>query len=215
MDLSQVQLAEEFFSSEEKERIREAVVRAEKGSSGEIATMVVWASDRYREAEALGALLLAALVAVVVAVAFRHVTIWSYIPLVCLLFYPVLLLLRRFPRLKLSFAGANRVAEAVRERALVAFYQQGLYRTKEETGILVFISLLERKVWILGDRGINRKIPPGQWQSLVDELTRGLREGTAADSLCRVISRCGDELARHFPRQSDDLNELPDEIIVS
>jgi putative membrane protein len=215
MDLSQTQLAEEFFSADEKERVREAVAQAESHSSGEIATMVVWASDRYREAEALGALLVAALIAVVAAVALRHVTIWSYIPLVCLLYFPALLLFRRFPRLKLSFAGARRVAEAVGERALVAFYQQGLYRTKDETGILIFISLLERKVWILGDRGINRKIPPGQWKSLVDELTRGLRQGTAADSLCLVISRCGDELARHFPRLSDDQNELPDEIIAS
>lgn len=215
MDLSQTQQAEEFFSPEEKGRIREAVAQAEKRSSGEIATMVVWASDRYREAEALGALLLAGLVAVVVAVAIRHVTIWSYIPLVCLLFYPALKLFHRFPRLKLSFAAAGRVADAVSERALVAFYQQGLYRTKEETGILIFISLLERKVWILGDRGINEKIPPGKWSNLVDELARGLRQGRAADSLCQVIARCGDELAQHFPRRSDDRNELPDEIIAS
>lgn len=215
MDLSQAQQAEEFFSPGEKERIREAVAQAEKRSSGEIATMVVWASDRYREAEALGALLLAGLVAVAAAVAIRHVTIWSYIPLVFLLFYPALKLFHRFPRLKLSFAAAGRVADAVSERALVAFYQQGLYRTKDETGILIFISLLERKVWILGDRGINQKIPQGQWNDLVDELAQGLRQGSAADSLCRVIAKCGIELAKHFPRHSDDQNELPDEIIAS
>ncbi|WP_026840324.1 TPM domain-containing protein [Citrifermentans bremense] len=215
MDLSQAQHAEEFFSPEEKERIREAVVQAEKRTSGEIATVIVWASDRYREAEALGALLLAGLVAVVAAVAIRHVTIWSYIPLVFLLFYPALKLFHRFPRLKLSFAAAGRVADAVSERALVAFYQQGLYRTKEETGILIFISLLERKVWILGDRGIGQKIPQVEWNNLVEQLAQGLRQGKAADSLCQVIASCGIELAKHFPRRRDDQNELPDEIIAS
>jgi len=215
MDLSQAEVATEFFSAAEKEAIRSSVADAEIRSSGEIATMVVRESDRYREAEELGALLLAGLLGVVVAVALHHVTIWTYIPVVFVLFFPALLLFRRFPRLKLSFAGAQRQAEAVSERALVAFYQQGLYRTEHGTGILIFISLLERKVWILGDRGINEKIPPGYWQSLADELAGGIRSGRAADTLCHVIAECGSELARHFPRRLDDRNELPDDIFTS
>lgn len=215
MDLSQKALATDFFTPAEKETIRNAVAQAEMRSSGEIATMVVWESDRYREAEELGALLLAALVGVAFAVALHHVTIWTYIPLVCLLYFPALLLLRRFPRLKLSFAGARRQAESVAERALVAFYQQGLYRTEQETGILIFISLLERKVWILGDRGINQKIPPGYWESLAGQLAQGIRSGQAAETLCQVVAACGGELARHFPRTSSDRNELSDDIITA
>ena len=215
MDLSQTELANDYFTPAQKDAIRAAVADAEQHSSGEIATMVVWESDRYREAEELGALLLAGLAGVVVAVVMHHVTIWTYIPLVLVLFFPALLLFRRFPRLKLPFAGPRRQAEAVSERALVAFYQQGLYRTKEETGILIFISLLERKVWILGDRGINEKIPPGYWKSLADELAGGIRSGTAAETLCHVVAECGTELARHFPRSANDSNELPDEILVS
>lgn len=214
MDLSQQELAQDFFSLAEKDAIRAAVAEAELRSSGEIATMVVWESDRYREAEELGALLLAGLLGVVLSVATHHVTIWSYIPFVLLLFFPCLYLFRLVPRLKLPFVGPRRQAEAVSERALVAFYQQGLYRTRDETGILIFISLLEHKVWILGDRGINEKIPPGYWKSLADELAGGIRSGRAAETLCRVIKTCGDELARHFPRGTDDRNELPDTLIT-
>jgi putative membrane protein len=205
----------DFFTAAEKEQIRLAVVDAEARSSGEIATMVVAESDRYREAEQLGTLLVAGLLGVILAVLLHHVTIWSYIPLVCLLFYPVLLLFRRFPRLKLSFAGQRRQAEAVRERALRAFYEQGLHRTRGETGILIFISLLERKVWILGDRGINERIAAGSWEALAGELAAGLRSGKATDALCSVITGCGRELASHFPRPSDDRNELSDEILTS
>lgn len=207
--------SENFFSAQEKEAIRRAVAQAEAGSSGEIATMVVGESDRYREAEHLGALLLAGFLAVFAAVLLHHVTIWSYIPLVCLGYFPMLMLLRRFPRLKLSFVGPRRQAEAVRERALRAFYEQGLYRTREETGILIFLSLLERKVWILGDRGINSKIPSGSWQALAGELAAGIRSGRAAEALCQVIAGCGRELARHFPRRADDRNELADDILDS
>jgi putative membrane protein len=203
----------DFFSAAEKELIRRAVAEAELKSSGEIATMVVGESDRYREAEQLGSLLIAAFLGLVIAVALHHVTIWTYIPLVCLLFLPTLALFRRFPRLKLSFVGPRRQVEAVQERALRAFYEKGLHRTRAETGILIFISALERRVWILGDRGINEKIPPGSWQVLASELAAGIRSGQATGALCHVIAGCGNELARHFPRRADDRNELTDEVL--
>lgn len=214
----------DFFSQAEKEKILQAVADAESSSSGEIAIMVLPESDRYREAEDLGALLLAGLVALVICVALHYVTVWTYldyftiwvyIPLVSLLFFPSLLLFRRFPRLKISFAGRLRQAEAVRVRALIGFYENGLYRTEGETGILIFISLLEHKVWILGDRGINEKIPTGYWESLAGELATGIRSGQAAETLCHVVAECGAELARHFPRSHGDRNELPNEILTS
>jgi putative membrane protein len=215
MDKSKAAMMTDFFTEPEKERIRRAVAEAELRSSGEIVTMAVPESDRYREAELLGALLVAGLVAVIVAVVMRNVTIWIYVPLVCLLFFPMLFLFRCFPRLKLSFAGSRRQREAVSERALAAFYQKGLYRTKEESGILIFISVLERKVWILGDRGINERIAADYWESLVAELADGIKAGRAAEALCSVIAQCGNELARHFPRRPDDRNELPDEPLTS
>ena len=205
----------DFFSAVEKDSIRRAVADAEALSSGEIATMVVWESERYREAEQLGALLVAGLVGVILAVVLRHVTIWTYIPLVCVLYLPLLVLFRHYPRLKLSFVGRRRQAEAVHDRALRAFYEQGLYRTREETGVLIFISTLERKVCILGDRGINERIAAGSWQALADELAAGIRAGRGAAALCRVIAGCGSELARHFPRRADDRNELTDEVLTS
>ena len=205
----------DFFSPDEKERILQAVAGAEAKSSGEIAIMVVPESDRYREAEQMGALLVAGLVAVVLCILLHHVTIWTFIPLVCLLYFAAFWLFRRFPKLKISFAGPVRQAEAVRSRALIGFYENGLYRTAGETGILIFISLLEHKVWILGDRGINEKIPAGFWDSSANELAAGIKAGKGAEALCAVIEGCGNELARHFPRGSDDINELPDAILTS
>ncbi|QSV44894.1 TPM domain-containing protein [Geobacter benzoatilyticus] len=206
--------ADDFFTPGERERIRAAVAESERGTSGEIATMVVDASDSYREADILGAMLLSGLLSVIVAVAVHHVTIWSYIPLVVLFYFPCRYLFRLVPRLKLPFAGRLRLAETVRERAVRAFYEKGLYRTRGETGILIFISLLEHKVWILGDRGINEKISPDFWRKLASELADGLRQGRACDALVAVISACGVELAAHFPPRPDDVNELRDEILT-
>lgn len=204
----------ELFTDSEMERIRRAVEAAEATTSGEIATIVVDQSDSYREAETLGATLFSGLLALIVAVAIRHVTIWSYIPLVFIFFLPASHLFRQYPHLKLPFVGRRRVAEAVRERAVRAFFQKRLYKTRDETGILVFISILEHKVWILGDRGIDAKIDPLFWRSLADELVTGLKESRACDALCSIIAKCGSELALHFPKKADDINELPDDLMM-
>lgn len=206
--------AEDFFTAEDQERIRLAVATAEKATSGEIATMVVARSDSYREAVTLGAVLGAATVALVIAVLSHHITIWSYLPLTMALYFPLQLLVSRVPALQRPFIATARLNEAVRERAVRAFYEKELYRTKDETGILIFISLFEHKVWILGDRGINTKIPADSWGELVQILVAGIKNGSAADALCEVINRCGKVLATHFPREADDINELQDEIHI-
>lgn len=215
MEKSATAKTTDFFTPGEKERILRAVSEAELRSSGEIAVMVLPESDRYREAEQMGALLLAGLLGFAASLALHHVTVWTYVPLVGLLYFAALPLFKSFPRLKIPFVGPTRRAEAVRARALIGFYENGLYRTEGGTGILIFISLLEHKVWILGDRGINEKIPEGYWESAAADLAAGIREGRAADALCRVVERCGADLARHFPRSREDRNELPNEILTS
>ena len=208
-----MKLAADFFTADERELIRQAVNDAESSTSGEIATMVVDESDPYRDAIALGGILSAGLLAMVLAIALRHITIWFYIPAVFILFFPCRALFVRVPKLRLPLIGRERITLAVRERAVRAFYEKGLHRTREATGILIFISLLEHKVWILGDRGIDSRIPPDSWQDLARELSAGLREGRSCEALCVVVGKCGAALKEHFPRSLDDVNELSDYVM--
>jgi len=226
-----------FFTEEENARIRAEVEKAEANTSGEIVVMVVDRSDSYREAEILGAVLAAAFCGFLLEIALQigyllfsnsgwgsgakmdaelvlhGVSLWTYIPLVIILFFPLRFLFRRREELKLPFVGRKRIDEAVRERAVRGFFEKQLYRTRDETGILIFLSLLEHKVWILADRGINSRLPHDQWKGLAHDLSLGMREKRACEALCSVISSCGDELARHFPRKDDDTNELPDHVL--
>ncbi len=205
--------AHSFFSDEEKDQIRKSVEAAERETSGEIATMVVDHCDRYHEAEVLGGILTSGMIALIITLAIGHTHIWTYVPLVCVLYIPARLLFIRVPRLKLPFINKLRMMHAVRERAVRAFFEKRLYRTRDENGILIFISILERKVWILGDRGVDRKIPHEAWQKHAREISAGIREGRGCEALCTVIAECGKVLAEHFPKKADDTNELPDEII--
>lgn len=199
-----------YLNSEQEAIILEAVRRAEAGTSGEIVPMLVADSDDYREAAMRAALILAAILSLVVALAVNDTSIWLFIPLTTILFFPLQALVRRLPALKLAFTPAAHVRDAVHRRAVRAFYERGLHRTRDENGILIFISLLEHKVWILGDRGINKVIPPEHWTALASGLATGIRGGLMVETLTTTITEVGDILAKHFPYRMDDSNELPD-----
>lgn len=200
-----------YLSAEQQAAIRAAVSKAESGTSGEIVPLLVAQSDDYREAAAQGAALIAAVLGLVLAV--HDTSVWLYLPAALLLYLPTLAVVQRLPRLKLAFTPAGRVHDAVQQRAVRAFYENGLHRTRDENGILIFISLLERKVWILGDRGINAVIPPERWKALASALAAGIRQGQLTETLVRVIAETEEILAQHFPHRPDDTNELPDLLV--
>lgn len=199
-----------YLNAEQQALIREAVSRAEAGTSGEIVPMLVARSDDYREAAVQAAVTIAALLSLLVSVAVHDTSVWLFIPLTFALYFPASALVRRLPVLKLAFTPAVRVREAVHKRAIHAFHEKRLHRTREENGILIFISLLERRVWILGDRGINAVIPPERWTSLASVLASGIREGRMVETLVTTITEVGAILKKQFPHRTDDRNELPD-----
>jgi putative membrane protein len=110
--------------------------------------------------------------------------------------------------------GIRRKEEAVRLRAERAFFERGLYRTKKNTGVLFFVSLLERKVWVLADKGIYDKMDQKTLDRFANEVSRGIKEGRACDALSQAIQETGVYLAKHFPITPDDTNELSDDVMT-
>jgi putative membrane protein len=202
-----------FFTDAEKERIKETTVAAESGTIGEIAEMIIDESSRYHEAEILGGTILGSLAALLATIFFFHESIWWYVPFSFVLFFPAWFLFKKFPALKIHCIGNKRKEKAVKERALRAFYEKGLYKTKQNTGVLFFISILERKVWVLADKGIHEKIKQGTLNKFARHVAQGIREGRACDALIEAIKEAGELLARDYPVQPGYINELPDEII--
>ncbi len=102
----------------------------------------------------------------------------------------------------------------VRRRAEAAFYEHGLHKTREASGILIMISQLEHRVQILADRAIDEKVPPKTWDAVVEQLVQATKEGRPTDGLCRAINQCGELLAVHFPaRPGDNPDELGDDLV--
>ncbi len=101
----------------------------------------------------------------------------------------------------------------MRDRALRAFYEKGLHRTRGKTGVLFFISLLERKVWVLADKGIHEKISQSKLNAFAKIVSSGIRDGDAANALVKAIQEAGELLHKHFPVGDGDINELSDALI--
>ena len=206
--------SERFFTAEEKERLKAITHEVESKTIGEIVIMVVDHSDHYIEAEVLGSVLLGSLLSLVLTVLFFHSSIWSYIPLSFLFFFPCWLLFIKVEVLKKPFIGTRRKEEAVRLRAERAFFERGLYKTKKNTGVLFFLSLLEKKVWVLADKGIYEKMDQETLNRFANEVSSGIREGRACEALFQAIREIGGLLSQHFPITSNDTDELPNEVVV-
>jgi putative membrane protein len=206
--------AHKFFTAEERERLKATTQEVESRTIGEIVVMVVDHSDHYIEAEVLGSILLGSLFSLILTVLFFHSSIWSYIPLSFIFFFPCWLLFIRVEPLKKLFIGTRRKEEAVRLRAERVFFEKGLYKTKKNTGVLFFLSLLERKVWVLADKGIHQKMDQGALKRFANEVSKGVREGRACDALSEAIQEIGALLSRHFPVTPDDTDELSDDVMT-
>jgi putative membrane protein len=206
--------AERLFSEAEKVRISAAIGAVEKTTAGEIAVMVVDGSDTYPEGRILAGVLPGGLLALAATDLFFADSLWLFVPLAVLLAGLIGWAVRFLPAVHRLFVPANRLEARVQARALQAFYEEGLYKTKEATGVLFFISLFEHTVWILADKGIYEKIEPETLQAYARDMAQSIRGHRAAEVLCREIGNVGEILARHFPPRPDDTDELSNRVLI-
>lgn len=130
---------------------------------------------------------------------------------------------------KLQISNAIRVAELntsgeirvhiekhckgdVLDRAAYIFDKLEMQKTKLRNGVLFYLALEDRKFAILGDAGINQKVPGDFWEEITNEAIKAFKEGKFSDGLANGIVKAGEQLKTHFPYQDNDINELSDEI---
>jgi putative membrane protein len=100
-------------------------------------------------------------------------------------------------------------ADAVRSGAAAMFYEAGIANTDAEMGVLIYLSLLERRLELIADRGVLKAAPPLEWNERVYELHRAGRI-PQLETLRREIRELGALLAKHLPPTGENPNELPD-----
>jgi putative membrane protein len=200
------------ISDPDRARIAAAIRTAEARTTGEIVCVLAQTSS---DVTALS-VFLSAVVALVlpwVLVAstplpIDQILMWQlavFFGLAFLLFLPAVRV-RLLPR-KARRAAAHRAA-------MEQFTQRGIARTRDRSGILIFVSLAERYARIVADEGIDARVAQPEWQAAIDALLSHMKDGRIADGFTAAIGACGEVLATHFPASGKKLDELPDRIYV-
>jgi putative membrane protein len=213
------------FTEKDMQRIRDAVKEAESKISGEIVPVIVERSGFYTIANYRGALIASGLSFLAVILLDRYVFTQSsfsllYDPL--FIFFLVMLagvagavLPQWSDTLKRWLLVQVHMDNATKARAENAFLEEEVFATRQRTGIMIFISMFEHEVIVLGDKGINEKVQQREWDQLVNQLTSSIRTGQMIEGIEQAILRCGQILLeKGFHRTDDDVNELRDELRI-
>jgi putative membrane protein len=219
------------LSEAERDKISAAVTAAEARTAGEIVTVVADRSDGYSDI-ALAWSVLVAFVALAVyalmpdfylglidrvAGGWNHE--WSRRGVLglaatgaALKFFGTWLLLL-WPPLRFWLIPGPIKTHRVRARAVDLFKVGAERRTTGRTGILIYLSLRERRAEIVADEAIVGKVSPETWGDAMAAMLAHIKDGRLADGMCAAVEKVGAVLAEHFPRAEDDVNELPDRLI--
>jgi putative membrane protein len=219
------------LSAQDHARISAAVTAAEASSAGEIVTILAERSDGYTDVALSWAALaaIATLAALAVAPeAFLEpyawlrggwVSEWSIrdallvAVVVTVSEFLAVLLIQLWPPFKFWLVPPPIKSLRVRDQAVRAFRIGAERRTQGRTGILIYLSMRERRAEIVADEAIASRVEPEVWADAMAAMLNQVRKGHVADGMIAAIERVGAIVTEHFPRPENDQNELPDRVI--
>jgi putative membrane protein len=219
------------LTDEDRRKIAEAIGAAEAQSNGEIVAVATPISDAYHDVGLHWALI--PLFAVLAWAAWRPTAlIWWYdflfggwnpeptmsqlltlLMVFAALKFTVALLIMKWMPLRLVLTPPATKHRRVRRRAITVFKAAAERRTAGRTGILIYLSIAERRAEIVADEAILKVTDEHTWGEAMTALIADVREGRPADGIVAAIERVGAVLSEKFPRSAGDTNEIPDALI--
>jgi uncharacterized membrane protein len=103
-------------------------------------------------------------------------------------------------------------SESVLDRAAKYFHQLDMHKTKLRNGVLVYVAVVDRKFAIIGDAGINKKVPANFWDDVKDDMLEHFKAGNLVEGIVTGLEIAGEHLQKYFPHKQGDSNELSDDI---
>lgn len=200
-----------LISQPDKDRISATIAGVEQYTSGEIFCVIARQCDDYRAVPVIWAAALALILPL-------PMILFSPMParliyLAQLAVFVVMALVLSIPALRFYIVPRRTLHGRAHAEAMRQFCAQGLHKTDNRTGVLIFASEAERYAEVIADAGINAKVPQRVWDDAVAALIAAIRAGRAADGFVASVEKCGAVLAQHFPPGTLNRNELPDRVI--
>ena len=200
-----------LISRPDKDRISATIAAVERKTSGEIFCVIARQCGDYRTVPLVWAAALALLLPLPLILLTPWPARWIYILQLALFVISALVL--SIPAIRFRIVPRRRMQQQAHAEAVRQFLAQGLHKTENRTGVLIFASEAEHYAEVIADEGINAKVPQQVWDEAVVALIAGIAEGRAADGFVGAIERCGSVLTQHFPPGTLNRNELPDKLI--
>lgn len=198
-------------------RIADAIRTAEAKTSGEIYCILCRQSDDYFQAAGF-TLAVALLICGVAAAWIAH--FWWFVLdarffslALAGAFVVGLAALALWPALRIRFVPKSIRYRRAHRHAMAQFLSHGLGQTRDRTGVLLFVSMVERYATVIADEGIDAKVDQEDWNATVATMTDAAARGDLASGFVAAVGKAGALLAAHFPPRADDTNELPDRVV--
>ena len=218
------------LSDADRAEVSTAIAAAEAGSAGEIIAIATDLSDPYHDVGLHFAVLVAfsglaffAFAPAWLDALFARLHGWAdpsqrdlllLLLLIVLLKFVATLLIMKWMPLRLALTPGATKTRRVRRRAISLFKAAAESRTTGRTGIMIYLSMGERRAEIIGDEAITAVTDPETWGEAMTKLLVGIKDGRPADGIVAAIGEIGTVLAAHFPRDAADVNEIPDRLIL-
>jgi putative membrane protein len=204
-----------IITDKERLLIKNLIKEAEKKTVGEVVPIIVHRSDEYPAAHFRGAIIVSFIFSLILYYSpFSIINpiyfLWIQIPGLFLGYQ-----LAHFSQIKKLLIFKNETEEEVTQRAFQSFFHYNLHVTSNHNGVLIFISLLERKIKIIADVGISSKVNQKVWDEIVYEFTEQVKKDQFVESLSKTIVAVSNVLESHFPSNgSVSKNELSNDVII-
>lgn len=200
-----------------KNEIESLIGEIEQKTTGEIVPVVLARSDSYPAAHFRLALLLSIILPLGLYMAPLSLPdpIWFLAAQALAIFLGLILAFH--PRFKRLMLTKGEISEEVHQRALEAFYHHGVGNTSDRDGVLLFISLMEKRAEILADIGIAKNVSNDEWSGILKNTLKELKAHKIESALLIAIREIGDKLTQHFPRKDEEnsakqSNQLDDHV---
>lgn len=199
------------INEKDKQAISSSIELLESKSSAELVAVVTKKSATYKYASSIISILIVSILSLVSL--FFDITSFELIQAQILLFLILHLIFDKFDNLVLLLLPSFYKKSMASSYANTQFENLQLNRTKSKQALMFFVSLDEKYVEIITDEKISEKISDEYWQVIVDEFIKDIKNNDLSNGYLKAINSCSELLAKEFPIQANDINELPNDVI--
>lgn len=198
-----------LLEEESLHKIENCITDVEKKTSGEIVIAISLQSGEYRDVNYLTGIILALVSLVFILFSPFHIHTYFVLPDIMFFFIAGYFIPRFIPGIKRPLTSEKRRVTQSVSGARLAFFEEGVFATRERTGVLIYISLFERYIEIIPDLGVDGRIPRGRWNELRYSVNNTLKSNPCTDEIISFICKCGKLMEEMMPAKPDKADEIP------